>query len=131
LREPDLQIKRDGKPYLNRWWLLPKDKYPINIYLHQFLSSDPDKELHDHPWWSVSFLLKGELEELYNGGAYGNAIWRKILLLLPYLRRSRHSHRMLLKSESAWTIFITGKEWRPWGFWTEDGWVESSEFLGE
>ena len=52
----------DGSEYLVRRYLLPRNKF-LNIYLHKFLGSDDDRALHDHPWYSISCVLKGRLIE--------------------------------------------------------------------
>jgi hypothetical protein len=49
--------------YLTRYHIIPRNKY-FNVYLHQFLGSDLDKALHDHPWYSVSVILKGTYKEV-------------------------------------------------------------------
>ena len=125
MRKPDLVI---GVDYLSRWYLIPKNKW-FNIYLHRFTSSDEDRALHDHPWWSVSFLLFGMLVENYNRGSYIDA--RLITWGLPMFRSATFAHRIILLSDIAWTLFITGPKTRSWGFHTEDGWVPWREFLGE
>lgn len=66
-RKPDLCIGGEDSPYLKRWWLIPRNRF-FNVYLHQFLKDDDDRALHDHPWWSVSFLLKGRLREITKKG---------------------------------------------------------------
>ena len=58
-RQPDRVI---NSSYLHRWHILPRNRW-CNIYLHRFVGDDDDRALHDHPWWSVSFLLKGAMLE--------------------------------------------------------------------
>lgn len=64
MRPPDRII---GEEYLCRWYLIPRNRF-IGVMLHWFIGSDDDRALHDHPWWSISFLLKGELYEIYMVG---------------------------------------------------------------
>lgn len=108
--------------YLKRWHLIPRNRW-FNVYLHRFEGSDTDRALHDHPWWSLSVLLRGELTEVLPVGS------RKILPFWPYLRAPEATHRMLLDSDSAWTLFITGPKQRAWGFYTPEGWVHNEDFL--
>lgn len=62
--KPNLVIKtRDNGIYLERWWLIPRNRY-FNIYLHRISDSDDDRALHDHPWYNVSIILKGHYDEL-------------------------------------------------------------------
>jgi hypothetical protein len=61
-RAPDVIIGGHDNPYLLRWFIIPRN--PIfNIYLHQFLRSDDDRALHDHPWPWCSILLRGSYAE--------------------------------------------------------------------
>src|SRR5881392_3402104 len=57
-RPPDFTVGSPDRPYLQRWWLLPRNPV-LNVYLHQFLRDDDDRALHDHPWDWCSVLLKG------------------------------------------------------------------------
>ena len=120
MTEPDVRIT----DYLERWYIIPRNKW-FNIYLHRFLKSDGDRELHDHPWWSLSFLIKGHLFEECKDYI------RVIHKWYPYLRSAKHRHRLYLMSGEAWTVFITGPEVREWGFWTDDGWVQWQKFIGD
>src|SRR5690606_35831081 len=61
-RPPDFIVGGAERPYLKRWWLIPRN--PIfNVYLHQFLRDDDDRALHDHPWPWCSILLDGSYIE--------------------------------------------------------------------
>lgn len=117
-----------GEPYLRRWHLIPRNRW-LNIYLHHFVKSDDDRALHDHPWTSISFLLKGQLSEVYKcecevctfepGSEYRTIPW-----LRPIYRPASWAHRLIVpEGGSAWTLFITGPVRRQWGFWCPQGWV--------
>ena len=56
----------DKKPYLERYhlFLIDRQSFPFNIFLHKFLKSDPD-DLHDHPWDFISIILWGGYWEYY------------------------------------------------------------------
>lgn len=119
MRKPDLDI---GPGYLQRWYIIPRNKW-FNIYLHKILRDDADLQLHDHPWWSLSFLLKGELlEESFEGK-------RHIPAYLPIIRSAKFAHRLEVVQGPVWTIFITGPKVRKWGFYTHQGWVGWADFL--
>ena len=105
---------KDGSVYLVRRFVIPRNRI-CNIYLHTFLQSDDDRAMHDHPWWSVSFLLSGKLIEHY----WPSSV-RKIRLFVPVFRRSTHVHRLELVGKTATTLFITGPKIRSWGFWCPD-----------
>ena len=122
-REPDFMVGGKVDPYLLRWWIIPRN--PIfNIYLHKFLRDDDDRALHDHPWLSLSIIIKGGyIEHTPNNG------WRICPRWSVIFRRATHRHRIELLRERmtcektivkpAWTIFITGPRIREWGFWCE------------
>jgi hypothetical protein len=43
----------------------------MRAYLHRFVSSDPDRGLHDHPWpWAFSILLAGWYWEVTRSGSH-------------------------------------------------------------
>jgi len=114
-------IHTGGEPYLVRWHIIPRNKW-FNIYLHHILRSDDERALHDHPWASVSFKLKGPLEEVYLD-EHGFYQARAIPTLWPIYRSSTFAHRLVLAGgATAWTIFITGRHVRLWGFWCPQGW---------
>jgi hypothetical protein len=65
-READLIIGRSDGPYLLRWYLFPRNRWG-NVYLHKFLRDDDDRALHDHPWWSLSIVLRTGYFDLHPG----------------------------------------------------------------
>ena len=111
-----------GNNYMERWVVIPNNKY-FNIYLHHFLHDDDDRALHDHPWWSVSFLLRGVLREIMREQS------RVIRRWLPVWRRPTHTHRLELVSKEALTLFITGPWVREWGFHCPKGWRHWTKFV--
>lgn len=126
-RLPDFVIGSPDDPYMLRWWIIPRNRF-FNIYLHQILKDDDDRALHDHPWWSVSFLLKGRLGEVF-----GERMLRYPRRYLPLFRSGKFKHRLFLPHNEtcAWTLFITGPRYREWGFHCPKGWVHWQEFVGE
>lgn len=116
--------------YLRRWYLIPRNRL-LNIYLHQFLRDDDDRALHDHPWDSVSLLVRGSYVEYTPDpeNPERHRYW-------PYsagdmvFRRAEYRHRLELMHPEApcWTIFITGPKRRDWGFWCPQGFVPWREF---
>ena len=113
-----------GGDYLWRWYLIPKNKI-FNIYLHRFGRSDDDRAYHDHPWYSFSILLKGEMIEHSFKGV------RHIPRWLPVFRTAKFAHRLELVKGPVWTIFITGPTVRSWGFFCPQGWRHWKEFTSE
>jgi hypothetical protein len=122
-RPPDFVINDPGMdiPYLSRWWLIPRNRF-FNVYLHKFTRSDSDRALHDHPWYSMSVLLKGKLLEHQLGAD------RWIKRFVPVFRSARFAHRLELIEGPVWTLFITGPRIREWGFHCPGGWVHWTVF---
>jgi len=63
---PHFYIGGTQRPYLLRWYLLPRNRW-MNLYLHKFCRDDDDRALHDHPWWFVSVMLVGTYREYVPG----------------------------------------------------------------
>lgn len=138
-RPPDFVVERDGIAYLNRWWIWRRNRW-LNCYLHQFIADDVDPVLHDHPWWSVSIVLKGGYYEITTGPDgtqerryYGPGSRR--------LRSAKFSHRIELPRvkrvdgektvevlEPCWTLFLTGPRIRDWGFHCPNGWKSWQDY---
>lgn len=117
-REPDIKI---GHNYLHRWYVIPRNPV-FNIYLHKFIRSDDDRALHDHPWVSLSFLLKGEiLEHTLNKKRVVYRFW-------PVLRPAKLFHRLEVLKGPVYTLFITGPRMRSWGFLCPNGWRHWTQF---
>lgn len=115
-REPDWIIGGSENPYLLRWWVIPHNRW-FNIYLHHFMRSDDDRALHDHPWWNMSFLIKGRYREHLSGERFRDR--RRFQIVL---RRATSTHRIELTHGPVWTLFITGPRIREWGFHCPQGW---------
>lgn len=134
-RLPDFVIGDPEAPYLFRWWLIPRNPF-CNIYLHQTVSSDPDREMHCHPWWNVSIILRGlyvermparqeqkprmdERRHIDRLRAPGDVVFRS----------GRHRHRLIVDGAPCWSLFITGPRYRTWGFWCRKGFVPWRRFV--
>lgn len=138
MRAPDFTIEGDHGPYLHRWHLIPRNRW-LNIYLHHFVGDDPDRALHDHPWHSVSIILRGG----YMEHLPGDRVKRRWPGMVIY-RRPTQAHRVRLirvpaggiygsppytRPVVAWTIFITGPWRRHWGFHCPQGWRHWRDFV--
>lgn len=154
-RPPDFVIGGRDRPYLRRWFLIPRNAF-FNVYLHKFMRDDDDRALHDHPWlFNASWLLKGSyIEHTIKAGGisartrldagsfkfrWGAAPHRVELLSnifyhtleIPcYLTGGVIERRCQVHYPiHAWTLFITGPRIREWGFHcTERGWVHWKAF---
>lgn len=133
-RPPNAIIGPSANPYMLRWYLWPKLKNLPRLYLHKICRSDDDRALHDHPWWFVGLLLKGSYTEEYEAldGSYQTR--RRTAPSIAF-RPISTRHRVILDGEftddeyrvqPAWTIILTGRDVRGWGFWCRKRLVEMS-----
>lgn len=139
-RPPDFVIGGQDSPYMLRWWVIPRNRW-FNIYLHQVLRSDDDRALHDHPWRNVSVVLKGAYTEIVPDLRAARTPHTRIAELptLSYVRgrgsfvfrRATSSHRLVIGdlATPVWTLFITGRRIREWGFHCPNGWRPWFEFV--
>lgn len=130
-RHPDLILRdRHGEVYLHRWWLVPRND-ECNVYFHLFTGDDDDRAPHDHPYDSVSHIVRvGYFEQTVDGTFFrapGEVVTRLAF----------QSHRVVLVRDAngvkvpSWSVFITGPRLRhhisgkmgDWGFYLPDGWV--------
>lgn len=132
-RPPDQRIgglsDQDASPYMERWILLPKNRF-LNIYIHNFLRSDDDRALHDHPWPSLSFLLLGSYREhsIVAGGCHHQVEYHEGEMRY---RPARFAHRMAIIDDKSccYTLFIIGPHIREWGFHCPSrGWLHWTKF---
>jgi hypothetical protein len=103
----------DGKPYLERYLLLRLPNGGM-VWLHRFLSSDPDRGFHNHPWDSVSLMLVGGYDEI------------RLKSMVPVVHKVRPGqlnfilnetfHRVQLADDDAWSMFTRMGTQHRWGF---------------
>lgn len=134
-RAPDFVIGKPGSAYMNRWWVIPRNRW-FNLYLHEILRSDDDRALHDHPWVNCSIVLKGGYFEVVPDYRPSFSfpvpptrdLWRGPGSLV--LRRPTAAHRLVIGAEGpCWSLFVTGPNVRDWGFWCPKGWKKWTDFV--
>ncbi len=108
-------VSRQGKPYMTRWMLFPRNPV-FNLYLHHFVEGDD--VLHDHPYCFVAIRLRGDAwEETINhtGDRTTSPIrwWPRV-----YMGRGFHA---IAAAHNFWTLCIIGPTYRTWGVIDEDG----------
>jgi hypothetical protein len=111
----------DSCPYMIRWILNFKR---FSIRIHHWLSSDDKQNFHDHPWWFWSFCLRGSYIDVSPNG---------IDFIYPgklTFRRALHQHTVLV-TDDCWTIMLTGKEVRKWGFWINNKFKKANKYFFE
>lgn len=144
MRKPDFIIGGADRPYLLRWWLIPRNRW-FNVYLHKILRSDDDRALHDHPWWNISVVLRGCYFEIMPDFKAAETPYTRIADLPTRMkwrgpgsiifRRARACHRLVIPERGTylpgycWTLFITGPRIREWGFHCPRGWKLWTDFV--
>lgn len=125
-RKPDVVIGGEEKPYMLRWWLIPRNRF-FNLYLHHFRRSDDDHALHDHPWCNVSLLLEGTYTEhtIAKGGVHRKHRFEAGALKF---RWATYAHRIELTDGFCWSLFITGPKIREWFFHCTRGLVHWRDY---
>lgn len=101
-------------PYVRRWKL--EIPHLGSVRVHHWTGRDDDRAHHDHPWWFLTFVIKGAYEDCSPGepGEPGRIEW----LSAPAVRFRRAEHRhYVVPQKEAWTILVTGPKTRSWGFW--------------
>jgi hypothetical protein len=147
-RPPDIIIGDDQEhPYLLRWWVIPRNHF-FNIYLHKMLRDD-QQDMHDHPWWNISIILKGGFHETQPAREYLTTPYMRVADLprvtkfhgpgTLVFRRATTVHRLSLPSNKqtvhrhhpgySWSLFITGRNVRTWGFHCKWGFRPWREYL--
>ena len=115
---------RSGQTYLNRWEL--RGNHPIfDIYLHEFVRSDDDRALHDHPAVSASVLIRGRYVERFRSNRH------RIRMEGDFIpRRASTPHRIEVDSVGPRpvTVFLRGPKLREWGFLCPEGWRHNRDF---
>jgi hypothetical protein len=123
-RSPDFVIGDPDKPYLRRWWIIPRNE-GCNVYLHEILRSDDDRALHDHPWENTSYLIDGGYLEITPDGEFQRGPGDIVT------RQATDSHRLIMPDGGkAISLFMTGPKVRDWGFHCPNGWVHWRDFTG-
>lgn len=132
--------------YMRRYWLIKPaghgehsderdmKKNQWGARVHWLLQSDTDRALHDHPFDSISVILKGGYWE---HDQKGGRTWRGPGSIVR--RKAEDAHRLELNSElgmggeefhPCWSLFIMGPWRRDWGFHTAYGWVYWRDYDG-
>jgi hypothetical protein len=121
------------QPYMYRYYLLFKDKItedeqarnlPFNLMIHKICLSDPD-DLHDHPWWYATLILKGGYWEITPAGKF----WRGVGHFRISSPQSLHRLEIAEESDGAWTLFFRGFKLRDWGFMKNGEWTFHRDYL--
>jgi hypothetical protein len=119
--------------YMRRYYVWHSNKF--NIFIHEFLGSDPDQDPHSHPWTFSSYILSGRYEEqtwFYPRTKPNPKLcgyWAHQLFAGDLVHRTAdHIHRVELTHGPAWTLVFTGPRIKEWFFYTKKGPVQWQEY---
>lgn len=87
--------------------------WKFTLRLHTFYSGDEGTP-HDHPWWFVTFPLRGYVEEVYGTYYMGENCVRPFRF---HFRPATYRHVVQESDRPFHTIVISGARSRKWGFW--------------
>lgn len=138
---PHVVVGNPRSPQMLRWflWQSWRDKRRIagkhvrwidrfldfNVCIHKWLRDDPPG-FHDHSWWNMTIMLKGGFLEWRPSTPPTTAdvewVWAGKIII----RQATEAHRVKLGHEGkpAWTLFITGRWRRHWGYWRDGAWID-------
>jgi hypothetical protein len=119
LRIPD--IEHPEKLYLWRLRILATPWF--GIHLHRIGTTDENRFPHDHPWPFFAITLWGGYLDEHDGIRTVHIPGR------PHWHPATYTHaiRKLFRVPT-WTLVITGRRVRDWGYWTDEGWVEHETY---
>ena len=107
--------------YLDRTYIIQTPWF--GIMFHRIFRPDRQRDLHDHPWNFLSFVLRGSyIEDSPHGVKLRRWInWK--------WAEDRHSICEVSRSP-VWTLVFTGRKRRTWGFWVDGGtrWVKWTDY---
>jgi hypothetical protein len=122
-----------GETYLTRLRIIQTPWF--GVYVHDINEPDYDFHPHDHPWSFISVILRG---------GYTERVWpfpssyaldmRDKSYLRRWRRWSWHSmdrekaHKIEQIEDKTLSLIFVGKRVGTWGFYTEDGWLEWSDY---
>ena len=113
-------IQRNGAPYLERYFVAgwnPTTRQPgPAIFLHHFVASDAEDQVHSHPWaFSISLILVGGYREL-RCQSTGPPLTREFRPGDVNVLDAEARHRIDLLELECWTLFLVGDVARDWRF---------------
>src|SRR5580765_1177386 len=97
-------------PYVVRWRL---ETPAGSARVHHWLKPDDDRAFHDHPWWFLTVVLRGGYTDRTPAGD------DHLRAGSVRFRHARYQHTVFPGPQGAWTLLVTGRPVRAWGFWRD------------
>lgn len=150
-RRPYSPIIKDGKLYMDRWWLFnpypdtgasgadrKRWQFPISIRIHHIVLPDQDRHLHDHPWNARTVILRGYyIEERIGDAPKDKRVsalltgeWFRNVGDTATLEYGEYHRITALSPCGCYTMFITGPYRGTWGFLVDGVKVQWRKYLG-
>lgn len=127
-------------PLFVRWTLFSwrrrrpesQSTHESKAFVHHFMPDTADLDApHDHPWPFLTVVLRGGyIDEHFPDPDRAPHHSVRTLLSAPAIafRPARYVHRTVTESEGAWTVVITGRSNRQWGFWRSGYWYSLKDY---
>ena len=115
-------LGRPDSPYVYRWMI---NFWLFSIRVHKWVGPDDGRAFHDHPWWYIAMVVKG---------CYADVGQWKPRLMLPFrprLFRATHRHYVYPWVVPTWSVLLTGRETRQWGFWVDGKFRKRNKYFFE
>lgn len=114
------RLGRPECPYMRRWVL---DVGLFSVRVHHWHASDDDRAFHDHTWWFFTLVLEGRYTDVSPAGRE---------LMSPGRIRFRpalHRHTVEVHPGGCWTLLLTGRKSRRWGFYPGGKFKRSEKYF--
>ena len=111
-------------------------RYIINfghfaIRLHNWLGDDDHRAYHDHPYWFLTIVLKGGYTDVSPAAnpEHTHEIFDKLYAGSIRFREAHYKHSVQGVVPGTWTLLITGKPSRRWGFWVDGKLIKRDKYF--
>lgn len=107
-------------PYLIRWRIETRWG---SVRVHHWLAADDSRAFHDHPWWFVTVVLAGRYTDRSPAGE--DHLRRGSIRYRP----AHYQHTVYPGPGGAWTLVVTGRKARDWGFWVAGKFRKANKYF--
>ena len=117
---------KTGEIHFRRWRFIETRWF--SVYLHGIYKADEDKHMHDHPWDFTSLVLYGYYSEKLR--ASDGKSDSNVRHPWSIARRKAEQFHMIEKlwTKKVFTIVITGKRRREWGYNVDGWWIDNVSY---